>query len=94
MSNFTSPLEILIFVLALGWPFAAGLGVLLWSNTRAPERKRGRRGAEASPVGPARSGTPRADQERLAQMIEALDEAEALNSDAEPPPPKVPLSAA
>jgi hypothetical protein len=69
---------------AAGWPLAAGLSVVLWSKVRAAARLRREhaltgelarlyRGVEASPV-----------PERLALVVEALEEADAMAAQAPP----------
>lgn len=79
MTSFASPLEIAAAAAAVGWPLAAGLGVVLWSRRRASRRQQRLAAVDAELQTMFRSieATPAPD--RLTLVVEALDEAEAMN---------------
>ena len=78
MTSLAPSLQVAAIVAAVGWPLAAGLGLVMWSKVRAGERQRRMaalqrdlrglyHGVEAQPV-----------PERLAMVVDALEEGEAL----------------
>lgn len=73
-----TPLETVAWVAAASWPLLAGLGVVLWSKGRAAERARREAALEARLKGLYRTVAARPVPERLAQVVEALEEAEAM----------------
>jgi hypothetical protein len=78
MSSFASPLQIALVTGAVTWPFAAGLGVVLWSRARAAAHAN----REAMLSGQLRSlyrsveARPLPPQLRL--TVEAIEEQEAM----------------
>ena len=78
MDSLNSPLEIAALGAALAWPFAAGLGVVLWTRTRAAERQRRQAKLDAELGSMFRSLEQRPTPERLTLVIDALEEAEAM----------------
>ena len=74
----TTPLEVAAILAAVGWPFAAGLGLVLWSKARAAERARREAALEGELKGLYRTVAGRPVPERLALVVDALEEAEAL----------------
>jgi hypothetical protein len=78
MFEAATPLQIAALLAAVGWPFAAGLGLVLWSKTRAAERARREAAVEGELKGLYRTVAGRPVPERLALVVEALEEAEAM----------------
>jgi hypothetical protein len=81
MSSFASPLQIALVAAAVTWPFAAGLGVVLWSRARAVAHAN----RQAVLSGQLRSlyrsveSWPLPPQLRL--TVEAIEEQEAMTAD-------------
>ncbi len=84
MIEVSSPLQVLALAAALGWPFLAGLGVVLWSKARSAERRRRTAEMETRLQGLFRSVEAQPPPERLMLVIDALEEAEALRLRADP----------
>lgn len=76
--NLASPLEIAGLVAAVAWPFALGLAVVLWSKSRAAARRRRLAALDAELRGLFRTVEGRRVPERLALVVEALEEAQAM----------------
>jgi hypothetical protein len=94
MSNLAPSLQIAAVAAAVGWPFAAGLGVVLWSKARAAERRRRMAALEGDLRHLYRDVEDRPIPDRLALVVEALEEAEALKPAAKGAPAKSPIAAA
>jgi uncharacterized iron-regulated membrane protein len=80
MSLFASPLQIATVVAAVSWPFAAGLGVVLWSKARAAGRARRQAALDSQLHGMFRAVEARGVPQRLAMVVEAMEEHEALTA--------------
>ncbi|WP_309087189.1 hypothetical protein [Phenylobacterium sp.] len=78
MATLAPSLQIAAVAAAIGWPFAAGLGVVLWSKARAAERQRRLAALEGDLRDLYRDVEGRPIPDRLALVVEALEEAEAL----------------
>ena len=78
MIEVSSPLQIAALAAAVGWPLIAGLGVVLWSKARAAERARKLAAAEGEMRGLYRKMEAEPVPERLLLVVEALEEAEAM----------------
>lgn len=78
MTTVAPSLQIAALVAAVGWPFAAGLGLVLWSKARAAERQRRLAALEGDLRNLYRDVEGRPIPERLALVVDALEEAEAL----------------
>lgn len=78
MTTLAPSLQIAAVAAAVGWPFAAGLGVVLWSKARAAERQRRMAALEGDLRNLYRDVEGRPIPDRLALVVEALEEAEAL----------------
>lgn len=83
MSSFASPLQIAAVVAAVAWPFAAGLGVVLWSKGRAAARARRASALESDLQGMFRQVEARGVPARLALVVDALEEHEAVSAAAD-----------
>jgi hypothetical protein len=86
-------LEVAIVVAAMGWPLAAGLLVVLWSKARAAERLRREASLQGHLKGLYRGVAEQPVPERLALVLEALEEGEALAARATEAPAKTPQPA-
>jgi hypothetical protein len=75
MNSLASPLEAVAVVAAVGWPFAVALGFVTWSRARAARRTG--EGLRDEHGGHYRMVDGRAVPERLALVLEALEEAQA-----------------
>jgi hypothetical protein len=80
MLGAASPLQIALVLAAVSWPFAAGLGVVLWSKARAARRARREAAVEGELKGLFRVVEGKAVPERLALVVDALEEAEAMRT--------------
>lgn len=78
MTSLAPSLQIAAVVAAVGWPLAAGLGVVLWSKTRAAERQRRMAALEGDLRGLFREVEAQPVPDRLALVVDALEEAQAL----------------
>ena len=87
MSSVAS-LESTALALLAGWPLAAGIVLVIWSRARAAEHARREAALESELQALYRDVEGRPVPERLAVVIEALEEAEAMA--ATPPPPAPP----
>ena len=76
-------MEYMMIFAAMGAPLLAGLGVVAWSKVRAAERSRRVAALDADVRGLYRMVEGRPVPERLALVVEALDEADAMKV---PPP--------
>lgn len=94
MANLASPLEIAAVLSAVGWPFAAGLGVVLWSKVRAERRARRLAALDAELKGFFQTVEGRPVPERLQLVVEALEEAQAMRAGRGAREPKAPAPAA
>ncbi|HEY8617226.1 hypothetical protein [Phenylobacterium sp.] len=83
MSSFASPLQIATVAAAVAWPFAAGLGVVLWSKARAAGHARRRAAVDSQLQGMFRQVEARGVPPRLALVVDALEEHEALKAAAD-----------
>lgn len=83
MSSFASPLQIAAVAAAVAWPFAAGLGVVLWSKARAAARARRDAALEGDLQGMFRQVEARGVPARLALVVDALEEHDALSAAAD-----------
>lgn len=88
MATLAPSLQIAAVAAAVGWPFAAGLGVVLWSKARAAERRRRMAALEGDLRHLYRDVEGRPIPDRLALVVEALEEAEALQPTAPRTPAK------
>lgn len=88
MTSLAPSLQIAAVAAAVGWPFAAGLGVVLWSKARAAERQRRMAALEGDLRNLYRDVEGRPLPDRLALVVEALEEAEALKPAAPAAPAK------
>ena len=93
MSTLATSLQIAAVAAAVGWPFAAGLGVVLWSKARAAERRRKMATLEGDLRHLYRDVEDRPIPDRLALVVEALEEAEALKPAPQGAPVKSPVAA-
>lgn len=93
MTTLAPTLQIAAVAAAVGWPFAAGLGVVLWSKARAAERQRRMAALEDDLRNLYRDVEGRPIPDRLALVVEALEEAEALKPAAAGAPAKRPIAA-
>jgi len=93
MTTLAPSLQIAAVAAAVGWPFAAGLGVVLWSKARAAERQRRMAALEGDLRNLYRDVEGRPIPDRLALVVEALEEAEALKPAAAGAPAKSPIAA-
>lgn len=93
MSSLAPSLQIAAVAAAVGWPFAAGLGVVLWSKARAAERRRKMATLEGDLRHLYRDVEDRPIPDRLALVVEALEEAEALKPAPQGAPVKSPVAA-
>ena len=84
MGSFASPLQIAAFAAAVGWPLAAGLGVVLWSKARAARRAKAEAQLDSELKGLFRQVERRGVPERLALVVDALEEQDALAPPSEP----------
>lgn len=78
MFQLASPLQVAAVLAAVGWPFVAGLAVVLWSKSRAADRRRKLAQVDAEVAGLYRTVESEPVPDRLAVVVEALEEAEAL----------------
>lgn len=78
MTTLAPPLQIAAAVAAVGWPFAAGLAVVLWSKARAAERQRRTAALEGDLRNLYQTVENKPVPDRLTLVVEALEEAEAL----------------
>lgn len=83
MSSFAPPLQIAAVVAAVAWPFAAGLGVVLWSKARAAAKARRAATLDGDLQGMFRQVEGRGVPARLALVVDALEEHDALTAAAE-----------
>ena len=74
----TTPLTVIALLAVVGWPLAAGLAVVLWSKARAAARARREAAIDGELKGLYRTVAGRPVPERLALVVEALEEAEAM----------------
>lgn len=93
MTTLAPSLQIAAIAAAVGWPFAAGLGVVLWSKARAAERRRRTAALEGDLRHLYRDVEGRPIPDRLAFVVEALEEAEALKPTAPRTPAKSKVAA-
>jgi len=70
--------DIALAATAVAWPLVAGLGVVFWSKARSARRARQRAAVDAEVKSLYRQVEGRPVPERLALVVEALEEAEAL----------------
>lgn len=94
MSSLAPSLQIAAVAAAVGWPFAAGLGVVVWSKARAAKRRRKMATLEGDLGRLYRDVEDRPIPDRLALVVEALEEAEALKPTPQGAPVKSPVAAA
>ncbi|MGA0607291.1 hypothetical protein ACO2Q0_14970 [Phenylobacterium sp. VNQ135] len=78
MATLAPSLQIAAVVAAVGWPLAAGLGVVLWSKARAAGRQRRMAALEGDLRGLYRGMEVQPVPDRLALVVDALEEAQAL----------------
>jgi hypothetical protein len=78
MSSIASPLQIATVAAAVTWPFAAGLGVVLWSKARAASQARRRATLDSDLKGMFSEVERRGVPPRLALVIDTLEEHEAM----------------
>jgi Flp pilus assembly protein TadB len=78
MMSSISLLTLLLIVGALAWPFAAGLGVVLWSKSRAKKREAAMARVEAGVRHLYESLEAQPIPPRLAVTVDALQEAEEM----------------
>lgn len=78
MTTLAPPLQIAATVAAVGWPFAAGLAIVLWSKARAAERQRRAAALEGDLRNLYQTVENKPVPDRLTLVVEALEEAEAL----------------
>lgn len=83
MSSLASPLQIAAVVAAVGWPFAAGLGVVMWSKARAAAKARRARALDGDLQDMFRQVEARGVPARLALVVDALEEHDALSAAAD-----------
>ena len=95
MFGVASPLQIALALSALVWPLAAGLGLVLWSKARAAERARREAALDRELSGMFRTVEGRPVPERLALVVEALEEAQAMQAQPGPAakPARAPVTA-
>lgn len=80
MSAFASPIQMTAVAVALGWPLAAGLGVVLWSKARAAGHSRKAAMVDANLKGMFQAVEARGVPARLSLVVDALEEHEALKA--------------
>lgn len=78
MSNLPTSMQIATVATAVIWPLGAGLAVVMWSKARAAAHARKVAAMEAQLRGMFREIEERAIPPRLAMVVEALEEGEAL----------------
>jgi hypothetical protein len=79
MSNL-SPIQLALTVAAVVWPLAAGLGLVLWSKSRAARRAQKLAALETELRGLYRAVEGRGAPPHLAMIVDALEEGEAMAS--------------
>lgn len=83
MGSLGSPLQIAAVVGAMALPFAAGLGVVLWSKVRAAAKARRATALDGDLQTMFRQVEARGVPARLALVVDALEEHDALTAAAE-----------
>ena len=83
MGSLGSPLQIAAVVAAVAWPFAAGLGVVLWSKARAAAKARRASALDGDLQAMFRQVEARGVPARLALVVDALEEHDALSAAAD-----------
>jgi hypothetical protein len=78
MDNLASPLQVATVASALVWPLVAGVGLVFWSKARAAAHARRVAAMEDQLQGMYRTLETKPVPERLALVVEALEEGEAL----------------
>ena len=78
MVGLASPLQIATLASALAWPLLAGVGVVFWSRARAAAHARRVAAMEGHLKGMFRTLETKPVPERLALVVEALEEGEEL----------------
>jgi uncharacterized iron-regulated membrane protein len=74
MGAFATPLQIATVAAAVAWPFAAGLGVVLWSKARAGSQAKRQAALDADLRSMFRQVENRGVPTHLALVVEALEE--------------------
>lgn len=80
MNSLASSPQIALAALAVGWPLALGLGVVIWSKVRAAAHAGKVRDLDARLRGLYRTVELREPPERLAMVVDSLEEQEALRA--------------
>lgn len=78
MINLASPLQVATLVSVLAWPLLAGVGVVFWSRARAAAHARRVAVMESHLQGMFRTLETKPIPQRLAMVVEALEEGEEL----------------
>jgi hypothetical protein len=78
MGNLASPLQAATVASALAWPLLAGVGVVFWSKARAAAHARRVAAMEGELQGMYRSLEAKPVPQRLAMVVEALEEGQEL----------------
>jgi hypothetical protein len=78
MSAFASPLQITAITAAVAWPLAAGLALVAWSKFRAGAHSRRALALEGRVRGLYRHLEVQPTPERLALVVDALEERDAI----------------
>jgi len=76
--SLSSPAQIAAVAMALLWPFAAGLALVLWTKARAVRRQRRIAALEGGLKGLFRGVEAEGVPSHLAFVVEALEEGQAL----------------
>jgi hypothetical protein len=85
--------EYIMILAAMSAPLVAGVGVVAWSKARAAARARRLAALDAEVAGLYRTVEGRPVPERLALVVEALDEADAMKAAPPVPPPRTAVPA-
>jgi hypothetical protein len=78
MSAFASPLQITAITAAVAWPLAAGLGLVVWSKFRAGAHQRRAMALDGRMRGLYREMEVQPTPDRLALVVDALEEHDAI----------------
>jgi hypothetical protein len=93
MASLAPSLQTAAVVAAVGWPLAAGLGLVMWSKVRAGERQRRMAALQGDLRGLYRDVEIQPVPDRLALVVDALEEGEALQPRTAGAPVKAPVGA-
>ncbi|MCR5875062.1 hypothetical protein LRS10_13245 [Phenylobacterium sp. J426] len=93
MISLTPSLQVAAVIAAVGWPLAAGLGLVMWSKMRSGERQRRMAALQGDLRGLYQGVAAQPTPDRLIMVMDALEEGEALQPRNAPAPAKKPIGA-